>query len=127
MFVPEVFRFLSSEGECVALLRRVRWPDGVTCPICGSRGVIRWCRYRGYQRYMCKVCGKTFNDKTGTIFHYSRLSLRAWFLLIILFILTHTSIHSISWLLETSYMTVFRASKRLLLKLNQPIAEAGWR
>jgi hypothetical protein len=26
---------------------------------------------------MCK-CGKTFNDKTGTIFYYSRLSLRAY-------------------------------------------------
>jgi len=64
-------------GECVVLLRRVRWLDGVTCPICGSRDVIRWCRYRDYHRYMCRVFGKTFNDKTGTIFHYSRLSLRA--------------------------------------------------
>jgi transposase-like protein len=109
MFTPEVLRFLSSEGECVALLRRVRRPDGVTCPICGSRGVIRWCRYRDYQRYMYKVCRRTFNDKTGTIFHYSRLSLSAWLILI------HTSINSISWLLDTSYMTVFRASRRLLL------------
>jgi len=123
MFTPVVLRFLSSEGECVALLRRVRWPDGVTCPVCGSRGVIRWCRYRDYQRYMCKVCRRTFNDRTGTIFHYSRLSLRAWLILIILLILIHTSMNSISWLLDTSYMTVFRASRRLLLRLNQPIAE----
>jgi transposase-like protein len=71
---------------------------------------------------MCKVYRRTFNDKTGTILHYSRLSLRAWLLLIILSILTHTSINSISWLLDTSYMTVFRASRRLL-KLDQLIAE----
>ena len=71
---------------------------------------------------MCKVCRRTFNDKTGTIFHYSRLSLRAWLLLIIFLILTYTSINSISWLLDTSYMTVFRASRRLP-KLDQPIAE----
>ena len=125
MFVPEVFRFLSSEGECVALLRRVRWPDGVTCPICGSRGVIRWCRYRDYQRYMCKVCFRTFNDKTGTIFHYSRMSLRCWFLLIILFTLIHTSIRSIGWLLGVSYMSVFRACKRILISLNQPTVKLG--
>ena len=72
---------------------------------------------------MCKVCRRTFNDRTGTIFHYSRLSLRAWLILIILLILIHTSMNSISWLLYTSYMTVFRASRRLLLRLNQPIAE----
>ncbi|MCL7383939.1 MAG: hypothetical protein LZ172_00705 [Thaumarchaeota archaeon] len=40
--------------------------------------VIRWCRYRGYQRCMYEACGKTFNDMTGTIFHYSRLNLRAY-------------------------------------------------
>jgi transposase-like protein len=123
MFIPGVLRFLSSEGECVASLRRARWPGVVICPICGSREVIRWCRYRDYQRYMCKVCRKTFNDRTGTIFHYSRLSLRAWLLLIILSILTHTSIRFISRLLDTSYMTVFRASKRLLHSLDKPIAE----
>jgi transposase-like protein len=72
---------------------------------------------------MCRVCRRTFNDKTGTIFHYSRLSLRAWLLLIIFLILTYTSINSISWLLDTSYMTVFRASRRILPKLDQPIAE----
>jgi transposase-like protein len=72
---------------------------------------------------MCKVYRRTFNDRTGTIFHYSRLSLRAWLLLIILSILTHTSIRFISWLLDTSYMTVFRASKRLLHNLDKPIAE----
>jgi len=125
MFVPEVFRFLSSEGECVALLRRVRWPDDVTCPICGSRDVIRWCRYRDYQRYMCKVCFRTFNDKTGTIFHYSRMSLRCWVLLIILFTLIHSSIRSIGWLLGVSYMSVFRACKRILVSLNQPTVKLG--
>jgi transposase-like protein len=66
---------------------------------------------------MCKVCCRTFNDKTGTIFHYSRLSLRAWLFLIILFILIHTSIRSISWLLGISYMSVFRASRRFLSNL----------
>jgi hypothetical protein len=72
-------RFLgfSSEG-CLVLLRRIHWLNGVTSPICVSRVVIRWCRHRDYQRYMCKVCHRIFNDKIGTIFHYSRLTLRAY-------------------------------------------------
>ena len=56
---------------------------------------------------MCKDCSRTFNDKTGTIFHYSRLSL--------------------SWLIGRSYMPVFRALKRLMHKLRrvQPVRIVG--
>lgn len=123
MIVPDILVVLSSEEDCASLLRRVRWPNGLTCPVCGSRQVIRWCRYRRCQRYMCKGCGRTFNDKTGTLFHYSRLSLRAWFFLTTLFMLIHTSINSIAWLLGVSYMTGFRASKRILSKCSQPEAK----
>ncbi len=116
MIVPWILVVLSSEEGCAALLRGARWPNGVVCPLCGSRRVIKWCRYRGCQRYVCKFCGRTFNDKTGTTFHYSRLSLRAWTLFITLSMLLHNSAHSIAWLLEVSYMTGFRAFKRLLLR-----------
>lgn len=35
---------------------------------------IRYCSYRrGLKRYIYRDCGKAFNDKTGTIVHYSRL------------------------------------------------------
>ena len=37
-------------------------------------------RYKMYfQRYFCHNCNVTFNDKTGTIFHYSHISLSSWF------------------------------------------------
>jgi hypothetical protein len=59
---------------------------------------------RGLKRYKCKACGRTFNDKTGMIFHYSRLSLREWFTLIILFFCLHNSCLGLSWLLDRSYI-----------------------
>jgi transposase len=31
-----------------------------------------------FQRYLCLACGRTFNDKTGTIFENSKVSLSAW-------------------------------------------------
>lgn len=73
----------------------------------------------GLKRHRCKACGRTFNDKTKTIFHYSRLSLREWLTLIILFFILHNSILSISWLLGRSYMTAFRTVKRLILSLKK--------
>jgi transposase-like protein len=31
-----------------------------------------------FQRYLCENCGRTFNDKTGTIFAHSKIALRKW-------------------------------------------------
>lgn len=31
-----------------------------------------------FQRYLCLACSRTFNDKTGTIFENSKVSLSAW-------------------------------------------------
>jgi hypothetical protein len=58
-----------------------------------------------------------FNDKTGTIFHYSRLSLREWFMLILLFLGLHNSSLGLSWLLNRSPITIFKALRRIMLKL----------
>ena len=57
------------------LLRLVRWPDGVVRPHCKKslnikkRGMYKTC----LQRYYCKDCKKSFNDKTGTILHYKHI------------------------------------------------------
>ena len=37
------------------------------------QGMLLGSRYRGGQRYLRKDCKRTFNDKTGTLFHYSGL------------------------------------------------------
>jgi len=107
----------------------VRWGDGVFCPRCGSCMVKGHGNYRqGLKRYKCRACGRTFNDKTGTIFHYSRLSLREWLTLIILFLCLHNSCLSLSWLFGRSYMPIFKALKRLMLSLRgekQPVKMGG--
>jgi len=50
-------------------LREIRWSGGVRCVYCGSLSVICWGWYR------CKACLRTFNDKSGTDFEYSRIPL----------------------------------------------------
>lgn len=109
---------LSSEEACSRLFRNVRWRNGVYCPRCGSRRVKGHGNYgQGLKRHKCKVCGRTFNDKTGTRLHYSRLSLREWFTLMPLFLALHSSALGLSWLLDRSYMPVFKALKKLMLSL----------
>jgi transposase-like protein len=76
--VPDMIlwsRFVS-ESAAADLLQQVRWRDGVECPRCRSALTVRNGSYRVYQRYLCKNCGRSFNDKTGTIFAHSKFTLK---------------------------------------------------
>ena len=77
---------LMDDGKCFALVRQHRWPDGVRCPACDSRAVIR----DGHdetqpqrQRYRCKTCAVRFDDLTGTVLAGHHQSLRVWVLCLI--------------------------------------------
>jgi len=107
----DVLGLLSSVFACSRLLGLL---GGVYCPKCVSRGIKGYGYGYCLKRYFCGSCRGTFNDEAGTIFHYSRLSLGEWFMLLLLRL--HNSSLRLSWLLDRSPMTV-RALRRLMLKL----------
>lgn len=76
--------FIASETACLRLLRQLRWPDGVRCPMCEHRRVWRM-REAGRVEYRCKRCGHHFSDTSGTVFARSRTPLTKWVLAIGLF------------------------------------------
>src|ERR671938_2098853 len=85
MTAPELVNLsaLIDDAKCFALVRQHRWPDGVRCPTCGSRTVVR----DGYddtqphrQRYRCKMCTRRFDDLTGTVLACRHQPLRVWVL-----------------------------------------------
>jgi len=53
----------------------MRWPDGVTCPRCGSREVTRLSTRKKWQ---CKACRYQFSVTAGTIFHKTYVDLPRW-------------------------------------------------
>ena len=72
-----------SEAECYAIIRQLRWAEGVSCPHCDGCDTIR----RGYdsaqrvcQRYQCKTCGKRFDDLSGTVLPGHHQPLSVWVL-----------------------------------------------
>jgi len=82
---------------------KVRWSNGIHCPNYQSQQVIKWGKYKKvYQRYLCKVCFRTFNDKTGTLFAHRHLSLQGWFWLIVLSLYGHLSWRRIGKILGVS-------------------------
>ena len=47
-------------------IRESRFSSGLCCMHCKSTSVKRNGKYRSRQRYLCKDCGRTFNDMTNT-------------------------------------------------------------
>src|SRR5712691_7482929 len=74
---------LIDDAKCYAVVRDMRWPEGVKCPHCGSGEI----KNRGFhnqqahrQRYECQGCERQFDDLTGTIFEKHHQPLRVWVL-----------------------------------------------
>ncbi len=72
-----------SNAACCEKVRSIRRPEGISCPRCGSRNIIR----RGKddtqpdrQRYQCRGCYGRFDDLTGTVFEGHRQPLKIWIL-----------------------------------------------
>ena len=56
-----------------------RWPNGVTCPFCGSDSVQTGTKHKSMPfRCRAKTCGKRFSVKTGTIMQSSNLGFQTW-------------------------------------------------
>ena len=74
---------LIDDAQCYQTVRELRWPDGVACPSCESKQVIK----RGFndtepdrQRYECTDCHTRFDDLTDTIFAGHHQPLKVWIL-----------------------------------------------
>jgi len=112
---------LSDESFCAYLLRIIRWYNGVYCVYCNSKNIKRYGKYKKiFQRYYCKDCNRTFNDKSNTIFHYKHIRLSDWFLAIYLaFIVSWVglSINSTSIQLSLPYRVTYHMIRSIMGKI----------
>ena len=75
--LSEAIAYFSSSERCRTFLVSRRWPDGVSCPRCGSRAVYVDASRNGWE---CKTRHpkRKFTLKTGTVFEDSALGLDTW-------------------------------------------------
>jgi transposase-like protein len=69
--------YYSDPDNCLNHLVAQRWPDGVTCPTCGSKDV-RFISTRRIWECKSKHAKKQFSVKVGTIFEDSPIGLDKW-------------------------------------------------
>ncbi len=75
----DAIRHYSDLNICQQELAEARWPDGVTCPTCGSKSVAYLVNQRRWQCRNKQHARRQFSVKTGTIFEDSPLGLDKWF------------------------------------------------
>jgi len=109
-----------SESVAADLLAQVRWRDGVTCPRCRSDRTVKNGSYREFQRYLCKDCDRTFNDKTGTIFAHLKVALRRWLFSIYAFLRFNTSLRQLQCEIDVTHKTIHRRIERFARALDAP-------
>ena len=73
----EAFQYFSNPENALQFFVRVRWPNGVACPHCGSRNVTF---LANAQVWKCKTVHprQKFSAKVGTIFEDSPIGLDKW-------------------------------------------------
>jgi transposase-like protein len=75
--LQEAIRFFSDADTCIQFLTPLRWPEGVTCPNCGSKE-HSYLSTRRVWKCKNKNCHKQFSIRVGTIMEDSPLGLDKW-------------------------------------------------
>src|SRR5262245_19054884 len=73
----EAVRYFAKPENCLSYMVATRWPNGVSCPVCGSKRV-HFDRTRMAWRCTTKHALRKFTLKTGTIFEDSPIGLDKW-------------------------------------------------
>jgi transposase-like protein len=87
MNLIDVTKSLGTEDQCLDFLERMRWPNGIRCPLCGADKISRITRKTVSKNkrdrfYAClePTCNHRFSATAGTVFHRSHLPLTKWFM-----------------------------------------------
>ncbi|MGA2350389.1 MAG: IS1595 family transposase [Terracidiphilus sp.] len=75
--LQQAIRYFADQDVCVEFVAAMRWPQGVECPLCGSKKVSHLTSRRIF-KCMAKDCHKQFSVKTGSVFEDSPIPLDKW-------------------------------------------------
>jgi len=108
-----------TQKESIALLRNLRWPDGLICPRCAGKRVSELepstTREVARPLYQCSVCRYQYSTTVGTPFHNSHIPLETWFVAI--WLLSDErypiSVRAIQRMLKIPYKTAWSLVRRI--------------
>ncbi len=72
----------TNEDAAIAHLEASRWPNEVSCPLCGSLKVHRMAGKTQAGYFLCNDCREKFTCRTGTVLERSHIPVHKWLLAI---------------------------------------------
>ncbi|TVY11929.1 transposase [Paenibacillus cremeus] len=84
-----------TEEACADYLFHAKWPDGFSCPRCGSHHAYKTATRR-LPLFECAHCRHQTSLTAGTIFENSRTALTKWFLALYLVSQLETGISAVA-------------------------------
>ncbi|MEN6368216.1 MAG: IS1595 family transposase [Thermotogota bacterium] len=107
----------ATQDACEKYLTETRWPDGVTCPRCGSKHVTYMASRHQWQ---CE-CRYQFSVTSGTVFHKTHIDLPRW--LMATWLVCHSpkgvSSKQIQRELGCTYKTAWYMTRRIRLAIQK--------
>lgn len=121
--VPHGLDFIKNEAKAYGYLRRMRWKGKIHCPYCACLGIHHHGKRTTLnRRYLCPHCGKTFTDRTGTIFDRSKVPLWKWLYTMFEFS-QKKGISAVE--LKTKITVSYPVALRMLRKIREVVQETG--
>jgi transposase-like protein len=122
----EAYALFSNPDTCLNYAIKLRWPDGVVCPTCGSAAVT-WMPTRSLFQCKAKHPRRQFSVKVGTPFEDSPLPLGNWLFVEWLLLNGHetTSTHDIARMLHITQKSAWFMMHRLLNYSDQQAPDAA--
>lgn len=104
---------IANEAVARKFFRRIRWPLGITCPLCKHQTI-----WKMQNDYRCKNCNHHFSDTSRTVFEKSHLSISQWILIIGLWKVGVNAV-GVAWAVGCTY----RIARIALKKIRTAVAD----
>jgi transposase-like protein len=111
----------TNEEAAIAHLEASRWPNEVSCPLCGSLNVHRMAGKTQAGYFLCNDCRDKFTARTGTVMERSHIPLHKWLLAIHLMSASKKgmSAHQLHRMLGITYKSAWFLAHRIREAMTQ--------
>src|SRR5579872_1061872 len=105
----------TNEEAAIAYMEKDRWPNEVTCPLCGADTVHKMGGETQAGMFVCYACKGKFTVRTGTVFERSHIPLHKWLLAIELMASSKKGIaaHQLHRMLGITYKSAWFMAHRI--------------
>ncbi len=118
MTLTDLTQMFSTDEQCRAILKKLRWPIGIECIRCKSNRVFEVATQKKFE---CVDCGYQFSVLTQTVFHDTHLPLETWFMAVLLLVEARKgmSANQMKRTLGISYKTAWYLCHRIRAAMSQ--------